>query len=368
MKVLIFSLSTGQGHNSASEAIKNYLIENNAECKIVDAYKDISKFLGQSVEKGYLVSTKHVPVLYGKIYRSLEKNDKADKTFIPISIPNTLVVSKCIDIAKKYKADVIIAPHVFTALLLPEIKREMPDIKTIGIVTDFTIHPYWVNTDLDFYVTASHLLTHQCIEHGISEEKILPFGIPIRKQFSKSISKSEARKNLGIENRDTIMIMMGSMGYGNVADTVKEIDKLKLDFQILCVCGNNERIRKKLETLETAHTKYIYGFVDNVNEMMDAADFLVTKPGGLSTSESLAKGLPMILCNPIPGHEHRNIEFLVNNGLAVAVTDTYPIDEAVYQLMSNEWKRINGQEAIKYVGKPNAAKALGDFILSLKKE
>lgn len=157
--------------------------------------------------------------------------------------------------------------------------------------------------------------------------------------------------------------MMGSMGFGNMPKTIAEIDALELDFQILCVCGRNAEAKEKIEKQNHKHKVYVYGFADNVDVMMDASDFIITKPGGLSMSESLAKGLPTILINPIPGHEIRNLEFFVNNGISMAVSKTFTIDEAVYQMLCNEWKMKNTKGAVAYIGKPNAVQDIYKLIL-----
>jgi processive 1,2-diacylglycerol beta-glucosyltransferase len=153
------------------------------------------------------------------------------------------------------KPDVIICTHVFAAQVISEIK----DFQglTIGIITDFTIHPYWEETDLNYYVTASELLTLQAEKKGIDPKKVLPLGIPIHEKFSRKISKSEARKKLGIKDKTTVLVMSGSMGYGNLARHIRVMDKLDLDFQILCVCGRNRKAKKSIDKIKTNRDIYI---------------------------------------------------------------------------------------------------------------
>lgn len=369
MKILVLTLSTGQGHNQTANAISDYFTDKGHESTVLDVYKYISPLLSDSLEKGYLVSTSHIPRIYGKLYRAAEKSDERDSKISLHKLFNSVLGIKFSKYVHEYQPDVIISTHVFAALMLGTMPGGMPDAKTVGVITDFTIHPFWSDTELDYYVTATHLLSHACIKKGIDAERILPFGIPINDKFAKSMPREEARAQLGIENRDTIMVMMGSMGFGNVYNVVKKIDSLDLDFQILCVCGKNEKALKKLGKMKNAkHKIYSYGFVDNVDVMMDAADFIITKPGGLTTSECLAKGLPMMLINPIPGQEDRNMEFLVNNGLAMNITRTYPIDEAIYQFFSNEKRRENWSDMVKYLGKPESVTTLGEFVLGLNYE
>lgn len=363
MKVLILTVTAGQGHNQTAMAVADYLESLNVNCEVLDVYKYISPILSDSVEKGYLIGTHYTPGVYGRIYRIAEKSESQKKLFSMGKFSNSIFGQKLLRYINETGPDVIITTHMFTAVHLTYLAPHIPNIMTIGIVTDFKMHPYWESTDLDYYVTASRLMDYQCAKKGISHNKILPFGIPVQKKFSKSIPKEEAKKILGIDNEYTILIMMGSMGYGNVTKIVRQIDNIGADFQMLCVCGHNTKAKKSLEKMNIRHKVYSYGYVDNVDIMMDAAEFIITKPGGVTMSESLAKGLPVILVNPIPGQEDRNQEFLVNNGLAMAVSDTYPVDEAVYQLLCNEWRREHFSEGIKWISNPNSAKDLGDFIV-----
>lgn len=368
MKVLILTISAGHGHNQTASAIAESLKSKGVECIVLDAYKYINRFLSDSVEKGYLLSTKYTPIVYGRAYRLAEMKEKKrrNKFFNVGRFANNVMGKKLLKYIEDYNPDVVISTHIFAAITMTNFSVKVPDIINIGIITDFTIHPFWEDTELDYYVTATPLLNYQCEKKGIELDKILPFGIPIHKKFSTSISKIEARRLLGIDDKPTIMVMMGSMGYGNVRRIVSKIDVLNLDFQILCICGRNERARRSVDKLCCRHKVYNFGFVDNVDVMMDASDFMITKPGGLSMSESLAKGIPAILVNPIPGQEDRNLEFLLNNGLAMAATSTFPIDEAVYHLFINRWRWNKNHESTELIRRPNAAEDLSNFILNLK--
>ena len=197
-------------------------------------------------------------------------------------------------------------------------------------------------------------------------EKIKPFGIPIDEKFANKMPKSEARKLLGLEDKATVLVMSGSMGFGKVLKRIKELDSLDIDFQMIVVCGNNKTLKNRVDSLVTRKKILCYGYANNVDVLMDASDCVITKPGGLTVSEGLAKGMPLILINPIPGQEDRNVEFLLNNGMAQLVTSTYPVDEAIYQLFNNRWKINNLPQGIKCVGKPYATRDLCEFILGFE--
>lgn len=369
MKILFLSNTAGQGHISTAKAVMDVLSSHGEECRMLDAYKYINPVLYNTIARGYLFSTSVVPGTYGRFYRLAELKEKNDSKYTVVNVANSIMSIKLKKFFRTFEPDVIVCTHIFSAQLMNVMKaRGLVKAAVIGIITDYTIHPFWQDVDfIDYFVTASELLTFQAVKKGIPESKVLPLGIPVQPKFEKKISKKEAREKLGIDSdRFTVLIMSGSMGYGDISKYIAQMDTLDTDFQILAVSGNNAHEKYKIDKMHTRKKVYSYGFVNDVEVMMDAADCIVTKPGGLTTSEALAKGLPIVMINPIPGQEERNVEFMMNNGLAMNVTSTFPIDEAMYQLFYYPEKLKNMESNIQLVGKPHAARDLSDFILSLK--
>ena len=302
------------------------------------------------------------------MYRMAEKKPyhRYQMPFSFLRMVNRRFAAEIIELVEEYQPDAIVCTHVFAAAVVNVLKVSYHlQAVTVGVITDFTIHPFWEDTpNLDYYVTASEYLGYQLLKKGLDTHKMLPFGIPIHPKFSEKLPQSEAQRQLGLaEERKTLLIMGGSMGHGHFDELVTQLDKLALDFQMLVICGSNEAMRQKLTALETTKPMQVYGFVDNVDVFMDASDCLIGKPGGLTTSEALAKELPMIMVDPIPGQEERNVEFLLNNGLALSVSETLPVEEAVYYLLYNDGRREVLMETIKRLGKKYSAKNLGDFLI-----
>lgn len=367
MRVLILTVTAGQGHNQVAKSTAEYLEKQGAATLCMDALEYITPVLKELVSQGYLMSTKRMPKIYGKAYRLAEKRDLEGKDSKFIKISNTILSGKLVRFVEEYMPDVVICTHVFAALLINYLSDKIDEnIKTVGIITDFAIHPYWEDTTMDYYVTANELLQNQAKKRGIPEKKLVPTGIPIHPKFASRLSAEEARSRLGIANKKTVLVMSGSMGYGKVEKMVKVLDSSDMDFQIISVCGNNEHLKKKIDKMEFNREVFNFGFSDKVDLFMDAADCIVTKPGGLTTSEALAKGLPMIMANPIPGQEDRNVEFLLNNGAALKVSPTFPVDEAVYQLFTNKLRRRTLGETVSVLGKPNSMRDFVEFITKLK--
>ena len=364
MKVLLLSVPTGYGHHQTAASIMSCFTEMGIPSHMVDVCEYINPRFATSVSKTYLMSTKYVPKAYGKIYRKTETKEPGDYVQM-MNILGKLTEKKIAGYITEYAPDVIICTHVFTAQIITAMrKNKIVRVPTIGIVTDFVTHPFWEDTMIDYYVTPSVLLNNQMMKKGIPASKVLPFGIPIHQKFAEKISKEEARKKLGIANRNTILVMTGSMGFGKVGNRLMQLDNLSDDFQVLCVCGFNEALKKSLEAKKFKKDIFFYGFVKNVDIMMDASDCIITKPGGLTISESLAKGIIPILIDPIPGQEDRNAEFLVNNGIAIKTSPTFPIDEAIFQLFYDKNRIANMEKRVRSFGKPDAARNLCEFIVT----
>ncbi|MDP4118913.1 MAG: glycosyltransferase [Bacillota bacterium] len=366
MKVLFLSVTAGNGHNSCAKAIEDYLSQHGAETYILDIYSYISKILGKTVSEIYDFSISKAPKLYGKLY-DIEGENKAGICSIMDKI-NRLVGKKITEFINENEIDMVVATHIFGGQLITRLKKKGKiDVFTIGVVTDYTIHPHWENTNLDYYVTADEGLTRQAVERGIPEEKILPIGIPLNLKYSVKRDKRESKIKLGFNpDKPLVFIIMGSMGYGNMTSVIKDVDKGNYDYQIVIVCGNNKRAKSNIEKREFLKEVKVYGFVDNVDEIMDCADCIITKPGGLTVTESLAKGLPMIYMDPIPGQEIKNVEFLVNNGAGIYVTKNYSLPDALDQFFRFPERRGEMQVCVNRLAKPDATKTLGDFILNYK--
>ncbi len=356
MKFLILTVTTGQGHNQTASALKDEIIKRGNEAEILDVLEHISSALKASVSKGYLFSTSLSPRAYGKFYRAAEKKDP-DGLFDMEKLANSKKVTEYIN---SYEPDVIICTHVIAAFTFKKSDLDYGRVRTAGIITDFTIHPYWNETSLDYYVVPNEKLCYQGRAKGLSGE-LLPFGIPVMPVFSQKEDKSKARKELGIPDKKTVLCMSGSMGYGKVYKNILRLNAMNGDFQIISVCGNNEDLKKKIDRKHFKKIAVNYGFTKNVPLLMDAADIIITKPGGITVSEALAKELPIIIANPIPGHEERNCEFLLNSGVALKATETCKIDEVISMIIDDEERLENLKDNIRKIKKPDAAKKLVEF-------
>ncbi len=365
MNVLFLTVSTGQGHTSCGKAVEAYLKKDGVNTYFLDVYAHIHPLFGKAVSDIYLFASGKTPKLYGMYY---DKEDMGKGKIINVvSNFNKTIKRKIKKFIISNRIDVVVCTHLFAGQIMTMLKDDVRTVN-IGIVTDYTIHPKWETTDMDCYVLADESLTHLAVKKGLEKEKLLCCGIPVNMKFAQKHDKAEVRKKLGLGDGNVIFVMMGSMGYGNIEGIIEEIEDSGIDAEVIVVCGNNAKAKEFVE--ETPHKLkfHTYGFVNNVDEFMDAADCIVTKPGGLSVTESLAKELPMIFVDPIPGQEDRNVEFLVNNGVGLAVSKSYSLSSALNLFFGNEIRQQEIRAAIKRMAKPEASKEIGEYILSLDKK
>lgn len=367
MRVLIVTVTTGEGHNSAARSLVEQFKASGVDVVVEDMYKYVSRFMYSMMDKGFLFSVKHMPKQFGQVYSVLERRESVRK-FAELISSNRQLAKKFASYFRGYMPDVIITTHVFASLVLNVLKRQgQLSVPLVGVVTDYCLHPMWEDChDVDYLITASEYVTYEAVRKGFALERIKPFGLPINAKFKNKMDKATARRKLELdENRQTVLVMGGSMGYGNIADAVSLLDAMSMNIQIVCVCGNNEKLYNKLNALETSCPVRVLGYINNVDEYMDAADCIITKPGGLTVTETLVKALPMIVVNPIPGHEDRNVEFLLNSGAAVRATHSFPVGSAVKYLLENPERLQLMENAIRLVAHPDAAERICDFVVEI---
>ncbi len=373
MKILIMSVTAGEGHNSVAKAMKSYFASRGVESDILDTYAYVSKELAAFISKGYLFASSKMKRPYEMGYRMAEKRHGNSYSHSNTRLWNHIFISEIDDYIKKYDPDTIVFTHPFVGIILDLLKQKRElRIPTAGVLTDFAFHPYWEESlRNDYVVIPTEALTYQGLRKGFFPSQIKPFGIPINPKFSVSLTKADACNKLGLDpDKRTILLMGGSMGYGKMVKTVAELDTLDTagDFQMISVCGNNASQKKKIDRLELRHKILNLGFVDYVDVLMSAADVIVTKPGGITTSEAFAKGLPMIIVNPIPGQEKRNTDFLLNSGAAVTTTPIISLSELIYQLFSAPGRLEAMRMAVSALAKPNSTMDTCEFVMSLAKQ
>lgn len=327
MKIIILSCNTGEGHNSAGYAIKEYLDTKNVECELVDTLSFGRRNASKKAEKAYLTSTR-IPSLFQLTYM-LGRLVSSPKRKSPVYYKNRSYSKNLMEYLKDNQFDIAIVTHLFPGEALTALRRDCGFvIPSLAIITDYTCSPLWEETELDYYVIPHGDLLEEFIQRGIPADKLLPFGIPVKQAFYSRIPQESARKEINQRynlflDTDTpwFLIMSGSMGFGKIGLLTKMIlleqKKGVVEGNVIVVCGNNEHLYQTLSHLFQNNSNVaILGFVKDISLLMDGCDALFTKPGGLSITEAAIKNIPMILTAPIPGCELNNASFFTEHGMA----------------------------------------------------
>lgn len=333
-KVMILTASIGGGHNQAAKALKDIHRFHGYEVIVVDFLKETGKFIEKTLITGN-------SILYGKlpyIYKSLYKysNNEVVNTKISnyaMKIFEKKIYNKII----KENPDLIIGTHPFTVNTICKLKKKRSlNLPFISVITDFKAHSFHVNRYVDAYITASEYTKIDMINRGVKKEKIYPYGIPIKQDFFKQ--KINRRYN---DKKFTVLIMGGSIGSSSIESVLNELVKCKHIFKIIVVCGKNKALMNSIEVnyKDKAYDKEIllYGFTNNIPELMQKSDVLISKPGGLTVAEAIASNLPMIIPHMLPGQEEENAEFLVRSGAAMVMYNIESIKKEIDYLIERPY-------------------------------
>lgn len=340
-KVLLLTASAGGGHNSAARAVKDELDKLDVETMVVDALKFASPVLDKVVSSGYEASAKYIPHTYGSIYKL--SGGKARKRNLDLFI-RQVMGKKILQLVQSKKPDAIVCTHPFPTMALMKYKElGTVNIPVVSILTDYTAHPAYIQKDADAFIIGDEDVEYILKAEGIPSEKIFPFGIPVSDNFLNTDRVETVKRHLGLADKFTILLMGGSFGAGNIKESLIELLGSPYDFQVVVVTGRDMILKEKLDKLilniHTDKTVRILGFTKDMAELLTLGDVLVTKPGGLTTTEAILKGIPMIIPYYIPGQEAENVDFLLNNGLALKTSTNYSLKTLVEILIQNPERR-----------------------------
>jgi processive 1,2-diacylglycerol beta-glucosyltransferase len=362
MKVVILTTATGQGHNSAAAAVANYLETRGCEAVVTDVLKTGKKDASGPVSALYDKMVTYAPWVFGMLYHAGELISSC-RHHSPIYYLNTLYAAGFMEKLGALHADVIVCPHLFSGQALTYLKQKgMINTPAVSIQTDYTCSPFWEETRLEKYIIPSPLLFEEFARKGIPREKLVPVGIPVDARFKKKYPKEQAREMLGIHSQKVFAVMGGSMGYGEIPKIVEALHGRMPDALVVAACGNNQKLFEKLQGIKNVMP---LKYTKDINIVMDAADVLVTKPGGLSSTEAAVKRVPLVFSRPIPGGEARNAEFFASLKMAAVAKTPSAAAASACEIAENPalmQQMVDAQE--KYIDR-DADEHIGDIILGL---
>jgi len=370
MKILVLSVTAGEGHNAIARAVVEELESRGIETKKVDIFENnkLQAFIANDL---YIYACRYFKGFLTSSFHSLQKRNPEKKESMTIDSmvkPAQKHIFKEID---EFNPDAVFCTHLYCARLIGDYKKKNPDknIKTFSILSDFTVHPYWETVvDMDYLFTPNAAFDDTLIYKGYRREQLVETGIPVSSKFAHEKDQKEIRRKLGLdENKTTLLIMNGGFGVGKSEKMLKKLDEIDADFQVIVVNGRNEKSKNKIDKMieKGIFAKKILnlGYCTNVDELMSATDCILGKSGAISISESMNKRRPLIIINKPPAQEFDNMKFLTDNKASIYIDKPGKFAEILTKCLSDPKHFDELAENIETLRRPNAAKHAIDFMI-----
>jgi processive 1,2-diacylglycerol beta-glucosyltransferase len=360
VKVLIATITAGAGHLAAAAALDEAwrALRPGDTVDRVDLLKFFSPLHRKIHADGYVALVERAPELWGMLF------DKTDRPKVARSLNRfkrafpSQSRARFERYLKQFKPDVVLCTHYLPLELLGHVRKQKNGARpfTVSVVTDFEAHALWMEACVDLYCVAAEGTRARLLARGAPAANVIAPGIPVAAKFSAKIDTRAVRKAAGLrDDLPVLLVLSGGFGMGPVGKILIELDKVERPFQTVVVTGRNEELRRELAARDRKHPTHVLGFASNMHELMAIADLVISKPGGLTSSEALALGKPLFILNPIPGQEAANSDFLLEHGAAAKANRVEDLPFRIDQLLGSK-KLAEMARAAKSLGRPDAAR------------
>lgn len=363
VKILILYASYGEGHVQAAKALKESLRgQGPCDTVLLDLMAESHPLLNELTKFVYMQSFKTIPHLYGWVYKAT-RDMQAQSPFGHLL--HSFGMRKLAEMLAREEPDLVI--HTFPHLALPALRRKTGrNLPIVNVITDFDLHGRWLHPDIDQYYVATEDMKLEAIRRGIPGERIMVSGIPVHPSFHEHFIQPCTLPDGRVldPNRKTILIMSGATGVmPDIYEIGKELSRMS-HVQVLIVCGRNKQLKAELDA-SFGHEPHIYtyGFVTFVPLLMRVSDWVVTKSGGITLSESIACGLPMLIFRPVPGQELNNALYLEHKGAALIVHDSKELAHICIQMVADPELENRMKRSVQQLQRTNSADRIADDIL-----
>ncbi len=371
-KILIFYGAYGGGHLSAAKSIRDYLAAHYPDCEtmLVDCVEYINKYLNKVSTTAYKEMAKKAPWMWKRVYSNSDHGALAKIS----TTSNRLMSRKLNNILQQFNPDLVISTHPFSNQMCTNLKKKKKiNCKIATVLTDMAPHAQWTvdHEYIDYFFVSNDDLKKALSDSGIKKTKIFVTGIPLSSRFSEKFDKEKIYKDFGlVSGKTTVLFFVGGefgLGRKRTVLVFRALVRLFKNFQIIAISGRNKKMNTKLKDLvelyKVSDRVKVLDYTNKVPELMSISNIVITKPGGLTTSESLVSNLPLILINPIPGQEEENAEFLVKNGVAVWIHKKDNIARVLKNLYRHPEKIEEMRNNIPKLSKPNSTKDICDILM-----
>jgi processive 1,2-diacylglycerol beta-glucosyltransferase len=359
LRVLIATVTAGGGHVAAAAALSEAWRSQRPDdlVETVDLLQSFSKLHAKSYSQGYPKLIETAPELWGAVFERTDHAELAAKLHRWRRLIPSRSQQRFVKQLEEFRADILLCTHYLPLEALRTRKQTSRPL-VVSIVTDFEAHALWMAEAVDVYCVAAEHTRARLLARGAKPNQVLVTGIPISARFSQKINPAAIRRRMGLrDDLPVILILSGGFGMGPISRIVSEIDKASGEFQLLVVTGKNADLKAELSAQDWKHPTRVLGYASNMHELMGIAQLVVSKPGGLTTSEVLALGKPLMIVNPIPGQEAANSDFLLEHGAACKASRSDDLPFRIEELLK-PGKLDKLGNAARALGRPEAALAV----------
>lgn len=368
-RIILMYITEISGHHSATLAVEKAIKTISPETEIlnINAFNYTNPISEKVINRLYMTVIKKTPQVWDYLY------DNPDVVNLLENIKKTIHKfnsSKLKDLFDEFKPDVVACTQAFPCGMVADFKKIYnTPLPLVAILTDYIPHSYWIYDTVDYYVVPSDEVGRRLQQKGVASNRIKPFGIPHDLKFKEVTDKEKFLRQLNLDSAiPTVLIMGGGQGLGPIKTIVASLEKVTKDIQEIVICGNNTKLYNTLtKSLKKYRKKIVpFGWADNINELMDISDIVITKPGGITTAEALAKNLPILIIKPIPGQEANNTAYLTKEGAALKVDALENTNVIVEDLLTDAQKLNSLRAAALRISKPNASFDIANLLLDIK--
>lgn len=371
-KILIFYGSYGGGHLSAAKNIRDYIEKNysDSQVELVDCVEYVNKLFNKLTTKAYKDFSKNARWIWKHLYYDSESGSLSRIC----NTINRLMAIKLNRLIQEFQPDLIISTHPFSSQMCAILKEKGKlNCKVATILTDYAPHNQWLvkSEFIDYYFVAQQGMVDDLVSRGVNKDKIHVTGIPLSSRFLQSYNKQKILEDYGLtSDKNTILFFAGGeFGFGKdkTFNRLKAIIDNLPNLQVVAVAGRNEKMKERFDelvkTTRTESNVKILSFTNQVPELMSVSDLVITKPGGLTTTESLASGLPLIIIDPLPGQEEENAEFIENSGAGIWVKDSDNIESILLDIFNSPTKLEDMKSKARLIAKKNSTQNIVETLL-----
>lgn len=367
--ILILTASAGAGHMTAARAVEEALRSAGADSpvEVVDVLDHTNAFFRRLYAQGYLSLVNHAPRAMGWLYEAMDRPNTRLRDAFRLHFQN-LHAGRTMRLLAERRPRMIVNTHFLPAEIVAHLRRGgRLNCPQVTVTTDFETHRLWAQQPTERYYTATHEGKAYLATWGVPPDSILVTGIPVRAAFERGGERAEIRARLALpQDRPVVLMLSGGFGVGPSEQLFAELLRTPGEPHIAVIAGRNEALRRQLADLAHAHKNVtVGGFTDAMHDWMRAADVAVTKPGGLTVTEALVCGLPLVVVNPIPGQEARNSDYLLENGAAIKVNNLRLLAYRVGRLVADAPRLTELRAAAIRIARPGAAQRIAKDVLQL---